>query len=169
MWLKQNRLYIFNWKMPAAARLASMKRLNYRTNSSIGSRNFSHRLLKSLSRKEVAITATECKGRELTEIADALKSISHSMDKLLETGHTNSTVPHAGNDCTRCFCATCANRATCKQKPDEILPGIYGSPCNGCGIGERFRPMEAPHCQKYIEEDTNAAPLQNFEHGACSR
>lgn len=108
------------------------------------------------------------KERELTEIADALKSIDKSLKEILELSRENKATP-LSDDCSRCLCAACENRSTCKLKSDEILTDIKASPCNGCRPGERFRPVEAERCPKYIKGDSNAISLQSLEHGVCIR
>ena len=98
------------------------------------------------------------KERELTVIADSLKSISKSLREILERSRSVT------DDCSNCFCATCAKRVTCKLKPDEIMPDIYGSPCNGCGKGQRFMPIETKLCPQY-KGDANALSLQGIKYG----
>lgn len=105
------------------------------------------------------------KERELTAIANTLKSIDRSLKEMMEISRANHAAPPVGDDCSRCFCSTCTDRLTCKLKPDEIMPGIYGSPCNGCSSGQRFMPLESKRCPKYVEGDVHAVFLQSPKHG----
>lgn len=94
----------------------------------------------------------EYRERELTEIATALKSINKSLKDILEIARANKSAPTHGDDCSRCLCSVCENRLTCKLKPDEILQGVYGSPCNGCGPGQCFMPVGLARCKNYKME-----------------
>lgn len=104
------------------------------------------------------------------QMVQELNSIGQTLQKMLSIMEKQSDrCETAGDDCARCQCCTCANRSTCKLKSDEILTDIEASPCNGCRPGERFRPVEAERCPKYIRGDSNAISLQSLEHGVCIR
>jgi hypothetical protein len=83
--------------------------------------------------------------RQLELIAKSLGSIDESLKQLLDISRAGKSAPAAGDDCSRCWCATCENRESCQ------LAGVGGSPCNSCRPGQRFVTIGRSKCENYKE------------------
>ena len=87
----------------------------------------------------------------LIKISKTLINIDKSLKEIINCCGLNQNQELIVDDCSRCWCATCIYRQNCKLKPDEVMSGIFGPPCNGCRKGQRFMPIGKNLCKYYKE------------------